>query len=251
MIRAILVDDELPAIERFKKLLRVYSDVDVVGEAHDGLAALELIQSKKPDLVFLDIAMPELNGLEVARTLGINGPSIVFVTAYDEHALAAFESNAIDYLVKPINTSRLDLTIEKLRKSFQSKNPHPSHTTFLKSQENRRLAVKIGTRYEIFDPKKISVAFSRDHYTALLVEGRELLSDDSLEAILERLDPSTFVRVHRSSIINIHYLKELKREGDRKFTAILADPDQTQVNVSRERLPILKEILGLRLGPAS
>lgn len=247
MIRAALVDDEIPAIDRMKKLLKTYPDIDVVCESHDGLTALSDIEEKKPDIVFLDIHMPELNGLEVAKTLGINGPLIIFVTAYDEHALAAFESSAIDYLVKPINSTRLDFAIEKVRKSLQKeKVPLDSFFSKLQAKENpTRLAVKIGSKYEVFDPNSISVVIAQNHYTSIIADGRELLSDDSLESIFSRLDLTTFIRIHRNAIINIKFLKELKREGDRKYKAILSDKVQTQVLVSRERLPQLKKFLGL------
>ncbi len=248
MIRAIVVDDEIPAIDRLKKLLKGYPDIDVVCESSDGLTALSDIEEKKPDVVFLDIDMPELNGLEVAKTLGVGGPLIVFVTAYDEHALAAFESSAIDYLVKPVNSSRLDFAIEKVRKSHMKERSSPLDSLLANLQGRgrpARLAVKIGSKYEVFDPSEIAVAVSQDHYTSLIVDGRELLSDDSLESIYSRLDANMFVRVHRGAIINIKYLKELKREGDRKFTAVLSDKGQTQVLVSRERLPQLKKFLGL------
>ncbi len=198
---------------------------------------------------FLDIDMPELNGLEVAKTIGVNGPLIIFVTAYDEHVLAAFESSAIDYLVKPINSARLEFSIEKVRKSLlKEKVSLNALLTNLPSRRTpTRLAVKIGSKYEVFDPNAISVAIARDHYTSLVMDGRELLSDESLESIFARLDPNAFIRVHRSAILNIKYLKELKREGDRKYTAILADKAQTQVLVNRERLPQFKRFLGLDL----
>lgn len=249
MIRAVLVDDELPAIERLKKLLKPYADLDIIGLAHDGLSALSIIEEKKPDVIFLDIDMPELSGLEVAKTLGITSPLIIFVTAYDEYALQAFESSAIDYLVKPINSARLEFTLEKIRKSlFKEKNA--SLNSFLTKIQNTgsnpiRLAIKVGTKYEVFDPSIISAAIAKDHYTSLVIDGRELLSDDSLEQILTRLDPNLFIRVHRGAIINVRYIKELKREGDRKYTAILNDKSHTQVTVSRERLAQLKKFLGL------
>lgn len=255
MIRTLVIDDELPAIERLKKLLLPFKDFDVVGQAQDGLTALEIVELKKPDLLFLDIEMPVLNGLEVAKTLGIHGPLIVFVTAYDEHALAAFDACAIDYIVKPINSDRLVLTIEKIRKSVFRENASlmNSLNTTLRDKAMlagsaatpARLAVKVGSKFEVFDPTTISVAIAKDHYSCLVIEGRELLSDDSLEILVSRLDPADFVRVHRGAVINIKYLKELRRDGDRKFTAILADKSQTQVPVSRERLPQLKKILGL------
>lgn len=248
MIRVLLVDDELPAIERLKKLLKSYKDIDVIGECQDGLTALSDIEAKKPDVVFLDIDMPELNGIEVAKTLGTAGPVIVFATAYDEYALAAFESNAIDYIVKPVSVSRLDFTIEKLRNSVAQKSkPDLSKGLHsLQSQRNPlRLAVRMGTKFEVFNPQNISAVVSKDHYSSLMIEGRELLSDDSLELISERLDASTFIRVHRGAIINIHFLKELRREGDRKYTAVLTDKSNTEVPISRDRLPQLKSLLGL------
>ncbi len=242
-MRALLIDDERPAIDRLSDLLKRYPDIDVVGTAQDGISALTLISEKNPDVVFLDIEMPELSGLEVARTLGVGGPMIIFATAFDEHALEAFESCAIDYIVKPINRERLHFTIEKLRRTVDK--PSPMDSFFSKVDPPKRLAVKIGSRYEVFDPNLISVAQARDDYTALLVEGREFLSDDSLDSISTRLDPSLFMRVHRGALINVQYLKELRREGDRKYIAILSDKSQSQVSVSRERLTLLKKFLGL------
>jgi DNA-binding LytR/AlgR family response regulator len=248
VIQVVLVDDEIPAVERLKKLLKTYEDFQIVGEAHDGLSALEVIDSTQPQVVFLDIDMPELNGLEVARTLGVHGPLIVFVTAHDEHALAAFQSSAIDYLVKPVNTTRLDFTIEKVRRSLVSGKKASLEPILSRMQAERgssQFAVKVGAKYEIFTPGSIAAALSQDHYTSLIVDGRELLSSDSMELILTRLDPNIFIRVHRSAFINMNFLKELKREGDRKFVAVLSDKSRTQVPVSRDRLPQLKKILGL------
>lgn len=245
MIRALIVDDEIPTLNRMKTLLKGYLDVDIVGEAHDGLAALTLVAEKKPDVVFLDIDMPELSGLEVAQTLGVDGPLLIFTTAHDEFALKAFESSAIDYLVKPINKLRLEFTIEKIRKSLLKFSSQNLDSLKQISGPPLRLAVKVGIKYEIFDPTLISAAIAEDHYTSLIINDRKLLADDSLESILTRLDPTIFVRVHRGAVINIKFIKELKREGDRKFTAILNDKLQTQVPVSRERLAPLKKILGI------
>ncbi len=247
MIRTLLVDDEAPALDRLKKLLKAYPDIQVINEVQDGLTALSLIEKERPDLVFLDIDMPELSGLDVAKTIGMTGPLIVFATAYDEYALEAFESNAIDYVVKPINTSRLDITVEKIRRSLQSgkKTSLQSLTTSLQKDGTSRLAVKIGSKYEVFDPSSISAAIASNHYTSLIVDGRELLSDESLESVHLRLDEKIFIRVHRSAIVNIKFIKELKREGDRKYMAILNDKVRTQVPISRERLPQVKMILGL------
>ncbi len=248
MIRTLIADDEPPAIVRLKKLLQPFEDFDIIGEASDGLSTLTLVEEKNPDLLFLDIDMPELSGLDVARTLGVSGPMIVFTTAYNEYALEAFESSAIDYLVKPINKARLDFSIEKIRKSHSKTKNLTLDLLFnkLRQKDNPvRLAVRVGNKYEVFDPKDISAILSKDHYSQINVNGRELLSDDSLESIYSRLDCRDFIRIHRGAIINVKLLQELRREGDRKYTAILSDRLQTQVPVSRERLPKLKQILGL------
>lgn len=251
-IRAVIIDDEQPALERMRKLLKPYSDFDLVGEATDGLLALSLIEEKKPDVVFIDIDMPELSGLEVAKTLGVQGPLLVFVTAYDDYALQAFESSAIDYLVKPINSLRLEFSIDKIRKSLQPTSMHLKNQSldslFAKIHTTNnpvRLAVKIGVKYEVLDPQQIIAAVAKDHYTALMMNEREVLSDDSLEIILTRLDPHFFIRAHRGAILNARHIKELKREGDRKYMAIMNDKIKSEIPISRERLPYIKKFLGM------
>jgi len=248
VVRAIIVDDEQPARDRLKKLLCGYTDIEIISEATDGTMALEQVESLSPDIVFLDIEMPELNGLEVARTLGVNGPLIVFVTAYDEYALKAFESSAVDYIVKPINSKRLDFSIEKIRKNLSGQKNNNLEELFQKlNQANKpiRLAVRIGAKYEVFNPSDISAIIARDHYSTIIVGDKELLSEEPLEAVLGRLDNNLFLRVHRNAILNINYLVELKREGDRKFTAKLSDKRKTEIPISRERLPEIKKFLGL------
>jgi DNA-binding LytR/AlgR family response regulator len=247
-VKALIVDDEVPARTRLKRLLEKYDDLVIIGEAADGLSALEEIERLKPDIVFLDIEMPELDGLEVAETLKEDGPRVVFVTAYNEHALKAFELSAADYLVKPIAEARLDATIRKLQKEH-SKNPKHSYSELIEAltekQTSRRLAVRCGAKFIVFDPDNISAIVARDHYAAIVADGRELLADDSLDILEKRLNAKQFIRIHRSAIINIHFLKELEREGDRKYIAVLNDSSKTRVPVSRERLPELKAQLGI------
>lgn len=248
MIKALIADDEAPARSRLARMLAEFKDLQVVGEASNGLEALQAFQNLKPDLAFLDIEMPELNGLEVAETWGGEGPAVVFVTAYSEHALKAFELSAVDYLVKPVSPERLAETMERIRRRGNA----PSTEQFQKFLEKlepgrgtRRMAVKCGAKYKVFEPSQISAVVARDHYAVLLVEGQELLSDDSLDQLAKRLDPAKFLRIHRGAIINLDFLKELEHEGDRKYAAILSDPSKTRLPVSRERLEDLKKVLGL------
>lgn len=248
MIKVLIVDDEALARNRLARLLSAFSDLQVVGEASNGLEALQVSQELKPDLAFLDIEMPELNGLEVAEAWSAEGPSVVFVTAYSEHALKAFELSALDYLVKPVVPERLAETVERIRKR---KTPAPPDhfqealDILEHGRSKRRMAVKCGNKYRVFNPSQVSAVIAKDHYAVLLVDGQELLSDDRLETLAQRLDPKKFLRIHRSAIINLDYLKELEHEGDRKYAAVLSDPAKTRLPISRERLDDLKRELGL------
>src|SRR5580658_9023174 len=248
MIKALIVDDEAPARSRLARMLSEFKDIQVIGEASNGLEALQAAQTLKPDLAFLDIEMPELNGLEVAEAWGGEGPVVVFVTAYSEHALKAFELSALDYLVKPVAPERLAETIERVRKR-KSPAPLANLQRFLEKLEEgrtkRRMAVKCGAKYRVFDPAQVSAVIARDHYAVILVEGQELLADDSLDTLAKRLDTGRFLRIHRSAIINLDFLKELDHEGDRKYLAVLSDTGKTRLPVSRERLEELKKVLDL------
>lgn len=246
MYRCIIADDEQPARSRMKKLLASYSDkIKVIEEAKDGIDALEKAEDFRPDLIFLDIEMPGLNGIEVASQIR-EETKVVFITAYDEYAIKAFEANAIDYLVKPINAKRLAKTIDRIQNLMNTSQVQAISASLIQSEKPKRIAFKIGQKFEIFDTNQISTIHSQDQYSCCVIDGKEVLSDDSLERILSRLDPKTFIQVHRSHIINLDFLKELRREGDRKYVAILSDFHQTEIPVSREKLNELKKKLGLK-----
>jgi DNA-binding LytR/AlgR family response regulator len=248
MIKVMIVDDEAPARARLSRLVAGFPDLKVVGEAGNGLEALRLAEKVKPDLVFLDIEMPELNGLEAAEAWAGKGPMVVFVTAYSEHALKAFELSALDYLVKPVSPERLKATLDRARKRKAA--PATDALADLRGsmeegRVRRRMAVKCGSKYLVFDPTQVSAIVAKDHYAALLVDGREVLADDRLDALAKRLDPEKFIRIHRSAVINMDYLRELEHEGDRKYMAVLSDPGKTRLPVSRERLEELRKALDL------
>ncbi len=248
MIRLLLVDDEKPARARLARLLSEIPDVQVVGEASNGLEALAVAQELKPDVALLDIEMPELNGLEVAEAWVENGPAVIFVTAYTEHALRAFEVSALDYLVKPVSPDRLVEALQKARRHKSQPGLEQFQAFMEKFQEKRakrRMAVKCGSKYRVLDPEKVTAVVAKDHYASILVEGQEILCDDSLDRLAQRLDPTRFLRIHRGAVINLDFLKELEHQGDRKYLAVLSDVAKTKLLVSRERLDALKERLGL------
>src|SRR5581483_5762135 len=181
MLKVLIVDDEAPARSRLARMLSDIKEIQIVGEASNGLEALQATEDLKPDLVFLDIEMPELNGLEVAETWGGEGPAVVFVTAYSEHALKAFELSALDYLVKPVSPERLAESVDRVRKrrTPQALNQLQGFVERLeKGRVKRRMAVKCGSKYRVFDPSLVSAVIARDHYAVILVEGQELLADE-------------------------------------------------------------------------
>lgn len=245
-LRTLLVDDEAPARDRMRRLLGAHADVEIVGDAGDGRVALEKIAELEPSLVLLDIQMPELDGLRVAESIADDGPSVVFVTAFDQHALRAFELAAVDYLTKPVDKARLAEALDRVRKrrappATQQARAVLSHMP----AAPRRMAVRTGAKYVVFDCDRIAAIVAQDHYAAIYVDGKELLADDPLDKLMPRLDDSKFMRVHRGAILNLDFVTELHQEGDRKFVAALRDFPDVRVPISRERLDDVKSRLGV------
>ena len=255
MLTALLIDDEKLARDRLRRLVQKHDDIKIIGEAENGVLALEKIERHKPDIVFLDIEMPELDGLSVAEALllptspEMHRPHVIFITAFQEYALKAFEVSAADYLLKPVVESRLATALARVRR--RSSRPQAAVITpatlqaFNGDQPLKRLAVRCGTKFLVVDTDRINAIVSRDHYSAILIDGRELLSDDSLDVFVSRLDSKRFLRVHRSAIVNLDTVKELEREGDRKFTAVLNDVTSTRIPISRERLDEIRARFGI------
>jgi two-component system, LytTR family, response regulator len=251
LLRCLIADDEAPARLRLRHLLGQMQGVVVAGEADSGVRALEQVTALEPDLLLLDIQMPELDGLGVAGALGAvpNAPALIFVTAYDEHALAAFELAALDYLVKPVSLARLGASLARVQRLRVGAPPLGAASLAalepLRREAPRRLAVRSGARFIVFDPARVLALVSKDHYTAILLESDELLADEPLEQLGQRFDPQQFVRIHRGAIVNLGALRELLHVGDRKYVAVLNDRDATRVPISRERLGALKAALGV------
>jgi two-component system LytT family response regulator len=245
MIRTLLVDDEPPARDRLRRLLKDHADVACVGEASSGLEALEKIDELTPDLVFLDIQMPEMDGLEVAASIPKPGPAVVFATAYDAHAIRAFDLAAVDYLLKPIAKDRLRVSLERVRGARVPGADLAQAVLSRMTTRNQRMAVRSGAKYVVFDIDRIAAILAQDHYATILVDGRELLSDESLDKLMTRLNDEKFLRVHRGAILNVTFVQELLQEGDRKYVALLAGVAGTRIPISREKLEELKARLGI------
>lgn len=213
--RAVIVDDEAIARSRLRKLLAPHDElVQIVGEAASGPAALEQITALRPDLVFLDIQMPGLDGFEVLRALS-EPPLVIFITAYDEYALRAFEENSVDYLLKPVEAKRLAAALDKLTKitakahddlqaSLQSLLAAIKPGEFL-----RRLKVRVGERVLIIDVDAVACFRAENKYTTLYTRDKAYVIEESLSSLESRLDPQQFIRIHRSSIVNVACIQEI------------------------------------------
>ncbi|MDJ1491339.1 LytTR family transcriptional regulator DNA-binding domain-containing protein [Cytophagaceae bacterium DM2B3-1] len=228
----VLIDDEKLAISRLKRLLAEHqSFIDIVGEAYNGIDGLKIVEALQPDLIFLDIEMPGMNGFEMLAQLTYS-PMVVFATAFDEYAIRAFEENSIDYLLKPIEKERLEMTIQKLRKTSSSFD----NQQFLKLIEQMRpkkemvsISVKTGDRILLLRLEDISYFEAEDKYTFLITtEGKKYLTDYTLTNLEEKL-PDSFLRVSRSFIVNSRLIKEVQKHFSGKFILFLDDRNQSKI----------------------
>ena len=201
MLRALLVDDEEPARERLRRLLVEVGDVEIVGEAGDGEQAMEQIAALAPDVVFLDIQMPACSGMEVAASLAAPRPRIIFCTAFEEFAVDAFELNAIDYLLKPVNRARLDKALERVRTSAVDHDRAIDRVSRADVAPTRFLA-KRGATFRVVPASEVLCFVSEGGLTKLQAAGEHYWMQPTLNDLEARLDPRQFFRVSRAAIVN-------------------------------------------------
>lgn len=231
MIRSLIVDDEMLARQRLRRLLDNHPDMEVAGECANGLEAVRDIERFRPDLVFLDIQMPELDGFGVIEEIGPGYmPPTLFVTAYDQFALKAFEVHALDYLLKPFDPERFDAALARVR-TWISGNASPSLEPMLKQvQADRpppdRLLIKEGSRYAFVRPAAIQWVEAEDNYVRLHVEGTSHLVRQTMSAMLDKLSPNRFRRIHRSAIVNLDFIQHLEPWTGGDYLVTMRDGSQ-------------------------
>ena len=231
-MRVLVVDDEEPARRRLARMLARIAGVEVVGEAGDGLEARQKIAALRPDLVLLDVEMPELDGLELAETEP-DLPAIIFVTAHAHYAVRAFDIAARDYLLKPVQQARLEQALARV----QVRPAEPAPVV--------RISARSGGALRLFDPRGITRFHASDKYTLFHVDGAEYVLDDSLATLEQRLAGLGFLRVHRSELVN---LAEARALHQRDGAAVLELSDGQRAQVSRRAVAELKRRLGLSDG---
>ncbi len=210
MIRTFIVDDEQPARERLRLLLQPFGKIEIVGEAEDGEQALNKIRELSPELVFLDIQMPGCTGLEVAAALPSPSPAIIFCTAYDQFAVDAFELAAVDYLLKPVNRSRLAAAIQKVEKQTDAEREDHLRKVgnSLRGQPIRFLARK-GARYIVIPQNEVCCFVSEEGLTRLYTSDQSHWIDPTLNDLEIRLDTAVFLRISRAGMIRLEAVREV------------------------------------------
>ena len=261
-LRAIVVDDEQLARDELGYLLGRLGGVEIIGQAGNGIEALGTIARLQPDVVFLDVQMPGLTGFEVARRLLETRASaeIIFVTAYDQHAIEAFEVNAVDYLLKPVEQARLEVAVDRARRRMAvdhafDRGGASVNTAQLekiieivaeRQSRRERLAIKVGERFMLVQAEDVIYASLRDDGIAVVTDHHAGTSNyRTLDELQDRLDSKVFWRVHRSHLVNINKIKEIVPWFSRNYILRMKDAKTTEIPVSRTQTKRLREYLKL------
>jgi two-component system, LytTR family, response regulator len=231
-MRVIIVDDEELARGLMREFLRKHADVEIVGECANGFDAVKAIAELNPDLVFLDIQMPKLDGFEVVELAG-SKPRYVFVTAYDQYALKAFEVHALDYLLKPFSPERLDQALAHVRATVgaQPAVQQAASEAAVRNGPLERILIRDGARVHVIAADKVEMIEAQDDYVEIRSEGKGYLKSQRLSELEGQLDPGRFVRIHRSYIVNIERVARIEQATKDSYQAVLKDG--TIVPVSR------------------
>jgi two-component system, LytTR family, response regulator len=249
-IRALIVDDEPFARDRVRRLLAGDADIEVVGECADGFEAVVAIQSTQPDLLFLDVKMPGKDGFEVLEEVATPAPVVIFLTAYDQFALRAFEACALDYLLKPFDEERFEKALSRAKAALAAESPgelgidqdSPATIVPPASGPLRRLVVRVNGRLLFIKVDDVSRFEASGNYVALRVGTRTYSIRDTLANLEAQLDPSRFVRVHRSAIINFERIRELHPLFYGQYRIVF--DDESELTMSRRYRANLERLLG-------
>lgn len=242
MIRTLIVDDEPLARERLRELLADEPDVEVVGEQSDGCQAVIAIHDRRPDLIFLDVQLPNLNGFQILESVRADGiPTVVFTTAYEDYALRAFDMQAVDYLLKPFGRERLERTLRHVREQISRERSGDLSRQFAAFLEEnrpsqyrylRRIMIKENGRLFFLRTPDIDWLESARNHVRLHVGTESHLHREPLKGLERRLDPEMFVRIHRSAIVNIERIKELRPSSHGDYIMLLRDGLQFTMSAS-------------------
>lgn len=236
-LRVLIADDEQPARSKLAKFLKSRVEAEVIFEAGNGKEAVELIREKKPDMVFLDIQMPGGNGFEVIEQIGEeNMPVVIFVTAFDQFAIKAFEVQALDYLLKPFDEERFEKAFKRALSLIQKEEHNTPPLRMLLNEINKtkkhkdKILVNKGEKFFFIDIPEIIYIESNEKYTEVYAKNDRYLIRESMRNLEEKLDPAVFIRIHRCYIININYIQEIEKWSHGEFLVTLLDGRKFRVS---------------------
>jgi two-component system LytT family response regulator len=249
-IRAYVVDDERLAVQRLSRLLDETGRVEIVGSTTDPEEALSFLSARAVDVLFLDVQMPGLTGFELLEQLE-RPPLVVFTTAYDAYALNAFDTTAVDYLLKPVEVDRLARALDRIERAGEGPRTdvralaRELATRLTPARKLERIASRVGDRTTLVDVARVTHFVAKDRLTFAVAGGREHVVDRTLAQLEERLDAHRFARIHRSTIVNCAFVQELYPAVDGGVLVRLKDDSRTELSVSRDRIRALKQKLGI------
>jgi two-component system LytT family response regulator len=242
-LTAVIVDDEELARQILREFLGGIPEVELIAECANGFEAVKIITERRPDLVFLDVQMPKLDGFEVLELLG-DQVAVVFTTAYDEYAMRAFDAHAVDYLLKPFRPERLRTAVERARQRIGESHPPVRELAALArgpGQSLSRLAVKDGTKVHVIPIARLDYAEAQDDYVSLRSQGKQYLKQQTISSLEAALDPKIFVRIHRSFLVNVERVARIEPYAKDSKVAVLTDG--TKLPVSRAGYERLQAVL--------
>ena len=247
MIRAFVVDDEPLAVKRLSRMLRETGRVEVVGGSSDPVDALAALSSDSVDALFLDIQMPGMTGFEMLAMMDPQ-PMVVFTTAYDQYALQAFEVNSVDYLLKPIEERHLARALDKIERLRATPGPPPDWKALLAQLAAggypERIASRLGDRIQILELSHVTHFFAQDKLTYAATEAKNYVVDYTVSDLEQKLSPRSFCRIHRSTLVNLAWVREMDAWFGGRVLVRLKDAKSTELQVARERVSELKRRLG-------
>ena len=245
-LKALIVDDEELARHVIRGLLQSHEEIEILPEAGNGFEAVKACAEHKPDMIFLDVQMPKLTGFDVLELIGTS-IVVIFVTAYDQYAMRAFDVHAVDYLLKPISRERFEAALERAKSRIGEKPVAVQELATAARAPNEhveRLVIKDGTRVTLIPVAKLDYAEAQDDYIALVSQGKKHLKQQSIASLEASLNPANFVRIHRSYIVNLERVARIEPYGKESKIAILTDG--TRLPVSRTGYARLKTLLDQR-----
>lgn len=243
--KALIVDDEELARKLLREMLASHPEIEIAAECANGMEAVKAAGEHKPDLLFLDVQMPKLTGLDVLELIDPAGVSVVFVTAYDQYAMKAFDVHAVDYLLKPFSRERFEAALDRAKNRKSDARPDAVSLAAAArpaGQYLERIVVKDGTKVALIPVRKLDYAEAMDDYVSLASEGKKLLKQQTISSLEAALDPALFVRIHRSYLVNFERVARIEPYGKDSRVAVLSNG--VKLPVSRTGYERLKKLMG-------